>query len=221
MSFFDKNHIFFEAWGYAVSYIEFFGLISGVVAVVLSAMANVWSWPVGIINVVLSFFLFFQVQLYPDMFLQVFFFVTNLIGWWRWLHPNQGEEDRRNELRVSYMRLSQLAITVGTSLVGTILLGLFASNLHALFPVIFAKPSAAPFLDSFITVMSIVTTFYMIQKKIESWIIWVVVDMIATYLYYVRDIKLYSLLYFVLTVVAVYGFWHWRREFKTYQHSVS
>jgi nicotinamide mononucleotide transporter len=216
MSFFDINNIFFTIWDYPVSYLEFFGLISGVIAVVLSALANVWSWPIGIINVVLSFFLFFQVQLYPDMFLQVFFFVTNLIGWWRWTHPQPYEEDRKHELRVSWMSRNEIIFVCSVGLIGTFALGLFAENLNALFPQVFTKPSASPYLDSFITAMSVITTFYLIQKKIESWIIWVIVDVIATYLYFSRDIKLYGLLYFVLTLLAVFAVWNWIREYRTY-----
>ena len=64
-----------------MSYLEFFGTVAGGIAVWLSARGNIWSWPIGIINVSLYFFLFFQVQLYPDMFLQSLFFVTNLMGW--------------------------------------------------------------------------------------------------------------------------------------------
>lgn len=217
MSFFDIDHIFFTLLGYPLSYLEFFGTIAGVIAVWLSAKANIWSWPLGIVNVTLSFFLFYQVQLYPDMFLQVFFFITNLVGWWRWTHPQHGEEDRKDELKVSWMKPTQLAVTCGIGLVGTVLIGFFASRLHELFPVVFTKPSASPFVDSFITVMSIVTTFYMIQKKIECWIIWIIIDVIATYLYFVRDIKLYSLLYFILTLLAAYGLWHWMKEYKSYK----
>lgn len=217
MDFFRIDHIFFTFLGYPLSYLEFFGTIAGIIAVWLSAKANIWSWPIGIVNVTLSFFLFYQVQLYPDMFLQVFFFITNLIGWWRWTHPQQGEEDRKDELKVSWMKPAQLAVTCCIGLVGTVLIGFFASHLHDLFPVVFTKPSASPFIDSFITVMSIVTTFYMIQKKIECWIIWIIIDLIATYLYFVRDIKLYSLLYFILTLLAAYGLWHWMKEYKSYK----
>ncbi len=52
-----------------MSYLEFVGVITGGIAVWLSAKGNIWSWPVGIVNVTLIFFLVFQVQLYPDMFL--------------------------------------------------------------------------------------------------------------------------------------------------------
>lgn len=217
MDFFDIDNIFFTVWNYEVSYLEFFGLVSGIVAVVLSALANVWSWPVGIVNVTLSFFLFFQVQLYPDMFLQVFFFVTNILGWWRWTHPRPYEEDRRHELKISFMKPSELMLVSAAGIAGTMLLGMFARNLHELFPSVFTLPSAAPYLDSFITVMSVIATFYLIQKKIESWVIWLLVDVIATYLYFSRDIRLYGLLYLVLCFIAAFALWNWVREFNSYR----
>lgn len=214
--FFDVTTELFNVLGYSMSYIEFFGVISGLIAVWLSAKANIWSWPIGIVNVVLSFFLYYQVQLYPDMFLQAFFFVTNIIGWWRWANPRPGEEDKNQELKVSYMKQSQLILTVVTGIVGTIILGKFASNLHQWFPSIFSIPSAYPYIDSFITVMSIVTTFYMIQKKIECWIIWIIVDIIATYLYYIKGVKFYSVEYLIFTLLAAYGLLNWIREYKSY-----
>lgn len=216
MTFFSIEHIFFTLWSYPVSYLEFFGWLSGILAVALSARANIWSWPIGIVNVTLSFFLFYQVQLYPDMFLQVFFFVTNLLGWWRWAHPHPGEEDKKRELKVSYMASRELILVGLGGVAGTLVLGNFASNLHEWLPTLFSKPSASPYLDSFITVMSIVTTFYMIQKKVECWIIWILVDVVATYLYFVRDIKFYSLLYLLFTGIASYALWNWIREYKSY-----
>ncbi len=216
MTIFDIDNTFIKLWGYPLSYLEFFGTVAGIIAVWLSAKANIWSWPIGIINVILSFFLFYQVQLYPDMFLQVFFFATNLLGWWRWANPKPGEEDRKNELKVSWMSTRQVMATLIIGGGGTILFGLFASKLHYIFPLVFTKASASPFIDSFITVMSIVTTFYMIQKKIECWIIWMVVDVVATYLYFVRDIKMYSLLYLIFTFIAAYGLWNWMKEYRSY-----
>ena len=217
MSFFAIDNIFFKILGYELSYLEFFGVVTGLAAIWLSAKAHLWSWPIGIVNVALSFFLYYQIQLYPDMFLQVFFFVTNITGWWRWANPKPHEEDKRNELKVSFMGVKKFAILCVIGLAGTFLLGSIASNLHEWFPTIFALPSAYPYVDSFIMIMSIVTTFYMIEKKIESWIIWIVVDIIATWLYYVKGIKFYSAEYFIFTIIAAFGLWHWYKEYRSYQ----
>jgi nicotinamide mononucleotide transporter len=216
VSFFDINNILFEIWGYGMSYLEFFGTIAGFIAVWFASRANVWSWPIGLINVTLFFFLFYQVQLYPDMFLQTFFFVTNLMGWWRWTHPRPFEEDSKSELRVSYMPLQQVLALSVIGLVGTFLFGSLASRLHEWFPVVFNKPSAFPYLDSFVTVMSIITTFLMIQKKIESWMLWILIDIVATYMYFMKGIKFVAIEYLVFCFIAAYGLWNWRREYHSY-----
>ena len=58
--------------GYPMSYLEFLSVVSGAVAVWLSARANVWSWPVGLIAGGALAAIILQIQLYPDVFLQVF-----------------------------------------------------------------------------------------------------------------------------------------------------
>jgi nicotinamide mononucleotide transporter len=219
MNFFDIKSIFFTLLGYEMSYLEFFGTVAGALAVWLSAKANVWSWPLGLVNVTLFFFLFFQVQLYPDMFLQVFFFVTNLMGWWRWTHPAKDEEDRKKELKVSLLNGWQWLAFSLTGVAGTLAFGALASRLHEWLPGLFSLPSAFPYLDSFVTVMSIVATYLMIQKKAECWLVWIAVDAVATGLYYMKDILFVALEYFVFCGIAAFGFWHWIKEYKSYSGS--
>jgi len=217
MNFFDIDNTFFSIWNYEVSHLEFYAIVTGLIAVGLSSLANVWSWPIGIVNVTLFFFLFFQVQLYPDMFLQVFFFITNALGWWRWTHPKPHEEDRKKELKISFMNRKDILLVGILGITGTFALGFFAGKLHEIFPYIFTKPSAFPYLDSFITVMSVITTFYMVQKKIESWIIWLMIDIVATPLYFFRDIKFTALLYLIYCFIAAFALWNWIREYRSYK----
>jgi nicotinamide mononucleotide transporter len=217
LSFFDINQVFFNALGYAMSYLEFFSVMAGLLAVWLSAKANIWSWPIGIINVLLSFFFYYQIQLYPDMFLQIFFFVTNLIGWWRWGNPKPEEKDSKLELRVSFMKRKKFILLFIGGIGGTILMGMLASNLHNWFPYLFNLPSSFPYADSFILVMSIITTFLMIQKRIECWIIWIVIDIVATILYFMKGAKFFSAEYLAFTIMAAFGLWNWIREYNSYE----
>lgn len=213
---FDIKTIFFTVWNYPMSYLEFFGVVSGAVAVWLSARASVWSWPIGAGSVVLFFFLFYQIQLYPDMFLQVFFFVTNLQGWYRWTHPRPGEDDQKNELRISRTPPRQFGLWSGLGVVATVAFGAFASNLHTLFPVVFSKPSAFPYVDSFTTVMSIVATYLIIQKRIECWYVWLLVDVVLTYIYWLKDVRFVSAEYFVFCFIAMQGAYFWTQEYRRY-----
>lgn len=216
-AFFDIDTIFFTLWGYPMSYLEFFGVVIGGVAVWLSAQANVWSWPVGAVSVALFFFLFYQIQLYPDMGLQVFFFVTNIQGWWRWTHPKPGEENRQDELRVTRMPPRQALTWVLLGLLGTLVLGTFAQNLHTLLPVVFSQPSAFPYIDSFTTVMSVVATYMMVQKRVECWYVWLVVDIILTYVYFAKGVKLVAAEYVIFCGIAVQGAYLWTKEYRLHQ----
>ncbi len=220
MKFFDINYTFFTVLGYAMSYVEFFAVIAGLIAVALSAKANIWSWPIGIINVVLSAFFYYQIQLYPDMFLMFFFFVTNLMGWWRWGNPKTEEADWKKELKVSFMKRKHFLFLFLAGLVGTFLVGTLASKLHEWLPLLFNLPSAYPFIDSFILVMSVITTFLMIQKKVECWIIWIVIDVVATYLYFLKGAKFFGVEYLIFTLIASFALWNWMKEYKSYSKTV-
>jgi len=212
MGFFNINTIFFEALGYKMSHLEFWATVTGAIAVWLSARENVWSWIIGLFNVVLAFVLFYQIQLYPDMFLQVFFFITNLIGWWQWKFPRPNEANLKNELIISRLAINQWLILGLGGMVSTFIMGGFAKNLHAWIPRLFSSPSAFPYMDSFTTVMSIAATFMLIRKKLEAWYLWLLIDIIATYMYYLKDVKLYALLYFIFCFIAVFGAYNWTKE---------
>lgn len=214
MNFFNIENIAFELLGYKMSYLELWATVFGLLAVILSALESVWSWILGLLNVALAFIMFFQIQLYPDMFLQVFFFITNIIGWWQWKFPKEEEANNKSELKITKLTIKQSIQLTAIGLLGTALLGTFAKNLNELLPMVFSKPSAFPYIDSFTTVMSIVATFMLIRKKVETWWFWLVIDVISTYMYFVKDIKLYSLLYAAFCVIALFAAIKWTKEYK-------
>ena len=81
MTLFDINNIAYEIIGYQISYVELIGTLFGLISVYLATKTNILTWATGIINELFLFILFFQVQLYADMFLQVFFFVVTPVSY--------------------------------------------------------------------------------------------------------------------------------------------
>ncbi len=69
-----------------LDWLEIFGVIFGVAGVWLTVRQNIWCWPVGLVNIILYLYIFFQVRLYADMGLQAFYIALSLYGWWHWLH---------------------------------------------------------------------------------------------------------------------------------------
>jgi nicotinamide mononucleotide transporter len=214
LDFFDIKNIFFTILGYEMSHLECWATIMGGYAVWLSAKENVWSWITGLVNVVLASIMFYQIQLYPDMFLQGFFFVTNIVGFWMWNFPKAVEANQKNELQITKLPIKTLAILLLSGLICTFLLGSFSKNLHQIFPALFNLPSAFPYIDSFTTVMSILATFMLMKKKVEAWWMWLVIDIISTYMYYSKEVKLYAVLYFIFCIIATFGALDWTRKWK-------
>ncbi|PGH40676.1 MAG: nicotinamide mononucleotide transporter [Candidatus Nephrothrix sp. EaCA] len=212
-NFFSHASAFFTVWGYSMSYLEFFGTVTGVLAVWLASRAHIWSWPVGIVSVTLFFCLFYQLQLYPDMFLQVFFFVANIMGWRRWTHPGAREADPRHQLKISLLTKKETIVFLLLTCAGTLVSGMLASRLHEWLPFLFKLPSSFPYTDSFVLAASIAATPLMVNKKLECWIIWLLVDITASALYFVKGIYFVGIEYAAFCFIALYGLYFWRKKY--------
>ena len=208
---FSVETVFFTVMGYPMSYIEFFGTILNVVSVWLTARNKVASWPVGLVAVVLFFILFREIRLYSDMVEQAYFFFTGLWGWWAWTHPKRKEDaDAKKELVVSRGSRDELSLAAGITIFGTLALGAFMARAHIHLPAVFPAPADYPYLDAFTTVMSFVATILMIRKKVECWYLWILVDVIGIWLYYVKGVRFIALEYVLFLILASGGLYKWR-----------
>lgn len=217
---FDINYILVTIWGYPLSLLELLGTLFGLWSVVLAAKGKVLNFPVGLINVVFFFAIFYQVQMYSDMLLQVFFFAISVYGWWKWLNPAANEVKENMELKISVNGLKTNIKVVLIIFLGVLVMGTLVKNFYILLPGLFPQPASYPYLDSFIAVSSITASVLMARKKLESWILWVTVDIFCTVLYFSKGIMLMSLEYFVFFWIAASGLNIWFREYCSYNEKL-
>jgi nicotinamide mononucleotide transporter len=83
------------------------------------------------------------------------------------------------------------------------------TNIHNLLPSLFSEPASYPFLDAFTTVMSFAAQLLMAHKRLESWVLWIVVDVIGIGLYWEKDVAFIALLYAVFLLLACRGLYDW------------
>lgn len=210
---FNISSTFFTLWGYQMSYIEFFGTIFTIWCVYLTARAKVLSWPVGILGTILYLFLFYQIHLYSDMIEQVYFLVTGFMGWYAWLHPRTATEtDDNNELKISFNTVKQNIWYAVFILGGTFVLTFVVTHLDNWLPQYFPVQASFAFIDALTTVMSFVAQYLLIRKKVENWMLWIVVDIVGVWLYYEKGVKFISMEYGLFLIIASYGFWGWIKE---------
>jgi nicotinamide mononucleotide transporter len=74
-----------------------------------------------------------------------------------------------------------------------------------------------PYLDAFTTVFSIGATFMVTQKVLENWMYWIVIDLLSIHLYAHRDLNLTAVLFALYTIIAVVGYFRWRKAFRLQQ----
>ena len=205
MSFFDINNIVFKVLGYPISYVEFIGTLFGLVSVYLASRANILTWATGIVNELFLFILFFQVQLYADMFLQVYFFVVTLFGWYNW-------KKNPKKKGITSTKVQTKIWLVGVIITGTLVTGFLFSNIHIYLPQYFEIESAYPYTDSFVMILSIVATIFLAGKRIESWHLWILVDLICVILFFKKGIVFLALEYLIFLIMATYGLINWKKQ---------
>ena len=207
IEFFEIKNTVFEIIGYQLSFVEFIGTLFGLISVYYASQANILTWPTGIVNEIFLLVLFFQIQLYPDMFLQIYFFVVTIYGWYNWNTKSSINKVAETSLKIN--------ILIGsTILLGTLVSGFLFNKIHLYLPEYFKIQAAYPFIDSFVMVTSIIATVLLARKKIENWYLWIAVDVVCVVLYFKKGIYFLSLEYVIFLGLASYGFYHWRKQLK-------
>jgi nicotinamide mononucleotide transporter len=192
-----------------MSYVEFLGTVLYLWSVWLIAKRNILTWAIGIISVLLYMILFYQIRLYSDTIEQVYYLGASIYGWWVW---NKSPKDNGQITDVKYNSSKTLILWVTFTGIISIAFGFAMSRIHIFLPALFPEAASFPYLDALTTIMSFSAMWLMAQKKTESWIYWIIVDIIGIWLYFVKDVKFISLLYLILLIMAFNGLRMWHKS---------
>jgi nicotinamide mononucleotide transporter len=212
-SIFSIENIAFSVFNYPISWVELCGLVFGLASVILAARANIWTWYTGLVSQIAYFAVFYQIQLYSDMLLQVFFTVLGFYGMLTWRKPKSTKiADTQTDLCIGYMPMKARIWGGVAILFTTIIWGFLMSKLPILLPQYFPNASSATYLDAVIAMMSVFATFYQTRKFVEFWWIYIVVDVLATGLYWYKGIPFTAVLYAIFLVMAIIGAREWQQK---------
>jgi nicotinamide mononucleotide transporter len=193
------NQAAFWLWGAQVTWAELFGDITGALCVWLLARQHLLNWPLGLINNVLWCVLFWHSKLYADSLLQTIFFALGAYGWWTWVYGGTGAHNSLPVRRTT--RREWIGLTILT-VVATAGFSAFLASY---------TDSPAPLRDASILTLSVAATYGQTQKAIESWWIWILVDVVSVPLYISRHLYPTAALYVVFGLMCVAGLRSWRQ----------
>lgn len=183
-----------------MSTIEIIATVSGLACVILTIRQNIWCWPTGLLMVSLYIVIFYQAKLYSDMGLQVIYVGLQIFGWHQWLHGGTNKK--------------QLLIrTIGPLNLGAWLLGSGLCIALLGWAMDTKTDASLPFWDAATTVLSLAAQYLMARKVLESWLLWITVDIMAIGIYATKDLHLTAGLYAVFLVLATIGLFAWKKDF--------
>lgn len=180
---------------------EIIGTVLGVIGVWLMIRQNIWGWPVGLVQVAVYGWVFFDAKLYSDAILQGCFFALQAYGWAHWLRNRHTAA--HSEFPVTRLSGRAAAAWLVLGAAATVGWGTFMQR---------TTDAALPHWDAFILVFSLIAQWLQARKVLECWTGWAVVNTVAIGVYWAKDLRLTAGLYAIFWLMAVWGWRVWRRS---------
>lgn len=205
--------------------------ILGVFCVVLGAKGSLANWIFGIIEAFLHIYICFCTHIYGDMLQRlVYNLPMQFIGWNKW--KKRVRNDGSQTIHTRYMTWKQRTITLIAVSAGTVALGLFLiafgpwfiDTLHSVFPDMEFKTLKQSYdtqmqlwLDSFTTVMSVITMYISVKAFVEQWFMWLTINVAYIALWLMSDSEFSFMTvakYSVYLINSFYGIYMWNKLSK-------
>jgi len=198
------NQVLSAALG--MGWLQWLATVFGIAYVILAARENFWCWPIGLVSVILAFFVYIDasVKLYSDAILQIFYAGMSIYGWWTWTRDSSDDELLDDGLSIGRWPMEYHLIALGGGVVLAGLLGLMWTQLGA----------ALPYIDAMTTSFSVIATFMVTRKILENWLYWIVIDTVCIFVYIHRELYLFAILFLIYGIVAVVGYYSWQKDYK-------
>lgn len=185
-----------------MSLLELLAATLGIINLVLIARRTIWNYPFGIAMVGLYFGVFWQAKLYSAAGLQVFFLASQLYGWWYWRQSLTGFADGATAVPVRRLGAGNRLLALASGTLITLVLGSLMSRW---------TDAAAPWWDAGNAGFSIVAQILTDRRAIDSWPLWIGINILSIGLYASQGLLPTAALYAVFLCIAAWGWDNWRR----------
>ncbi len=186
--------------------IEITGAVIGLIYLYLEYKANVWLWPVGIVMSIFYVVIFFHGKFYADAAVYLYYIGANAYGLFQWTRSRKKpleETGGTTDLPITHVPAKRILPLAAITFTLWMILYLILRTV---------TDSPIPLGDAFTTAVSIVATWMLAQKYLEQWMLWIVVNIVSTILYFWKGLYPTGILFIVYVIVAVFGYFRWKKE---------
>jgi nicotinamide mononucleotide transporter len=177
---------------------EWLGIVTGISGVLLSIKEKLAAWPLFILCYAAYVYISYQYGLKAFMMMNAVFIGISIYGWYKW---SQQRSDAGTEVAISHTPVKQLGIAIGLLLLSTVVIGGTLERLGE---------AQHPYPDAFATSCGFVAQWMLSRKHIETWIFWIITDLIYIRLLGEQGSLTSVILFAVFIVLAIKGWRDWR-----------
>ncbi len=175
---------------------EVFAVLFLLLSVGFAVKNNILTWPTGIISNVIYMYIFYNLNIFGNTFIQAVFILQSIDGWYKWKH--------NNTRKISELDTMDFTKTIIATVVLIFLVYFF----------LVLTDSKSPILDSSTTAISIMGVILLSLKKVESWYFWILTDIIYIWFFIKEGLYLSSLTYIIILILAIIGLIQWEKDLK-------
>ena len=195
----------------AAHWLDMLTTVLGLAYILLEYRASIWLWAVGFAMQSLGIVLYYQKGLYADCGMEFYYLAMTVYGFFNWVRkPKVQDSDKKDESTgtpiTHFPRRLAIRWTVATLIIWAAIYWFLTT----------CTDSRVPIADSFTTALSVVGIWALARKYLEQWLIWIVVDIVTSALYFYKDIPFKASLYALYVVIAVMGYYKWKRMMDEY-----
>jgi nicotinamide mononucleotide transporter len=182
------------------SWIEWLAVAFAVTEVLLARSNKVALYPTGIAATLLSIYLFLTSGLYAESLLSVYYIIMSIYGWWYWI-----KKKNKPPVQITYANKKEWFMVFYIVAGGFVFLYVILKNF---------TPSTVPVCDAFVSATAWAGMWLLAKRKIENWILLNISNIVAIPLLCYKHLALYAGLTIFLFIVAVQGYFQWRKIVK-------
>lgn len=183
------------------SLLELTAVVFAIAYLILAVRENILCWFAAGISTVIFLAIFWDVKLYMESGLQVYYLAMAAFGLHQWRQVGDGS----TSLQVSMWSMRKHLVALALIAMLTLISGYLLNS---------GTDAKLPYLDSFTTWASVVTTVMVARKVLENWIYWLVIDSVSIYLYIDRELYFTAILFAVYIVIIFFGWFSWSKNYQ-------
>lgn len=200
--------------------LEIIATLFGIISVFFSKNRNILVYPTGIISTFLYIYLFFNWGLYGETLINLYYTSMSIYGWILW--NKKTEEDNIHvevEWATKYDYLKSIALFVAT-FIFIIILYHFRPIIDQAVPLkeinsLTWNYTIVDFIDASLTGIFLIGMWLMAKRKIDSWIFWIIGDLVMVPLLLYKGYAISSFQYLFLTILAILGYIEWKKNYQS------